>query len=490
MRAPLAAGACRPPALSPATAVLLQRSAGNAAAAELLRREGARVTRAGGQVRRLQRTTVNTNGGVFDNGPGYVPRSGSVGAKGESVGAGLRLDFIPGDNAEAPAGGIVLIQTVKSVTDKKPDDSLDTSRSQGNTAVSTNPDDVSLVSPSGAAVDIDVHRGRDEPNTSPIYGVGYGAPAPVADLKGGTPTLGRTQRGSHAKDPSTGAFLAPVNAQMEDWPRRFLQVAGQTFEMTFEVAALVTDGPMKDTYLGSIEWGWTSDATAQVTMKPFQAVASGAPTARFMGAASTWNSAVFHDQSFWGWLTDTTADTVDLPITTLPSGAKAAVDMTTREILARIPVVEGEVAKLPAGPGVDRTNKEFELAALGKELKKRKIVVDVNCSSISDTGGAASPPEDEVWLSLRGGGGTNAVLTLTGTRTFRAGDSHTYEFPVADFLPLKGPVEIEVMETDRAGPGGRASDDTLMDISWGPPFTQLIQLDADFHDAVGVRFDK
>ena len=125
--------------------------------------------------------------------------------------------------------------------------------------------------------------------------------------------------------------------------------------------------------------------------------------------------------------------------------------MTTADILARVKVVRAEGAALPAGPSVDRTNKEFELRALVTELAKRKINIELTCKSLSDTGAAARPPEDEIWLSLDGGGG-GIGLTLTGTRTFRAGDKHTYEFPVTEFLPLTAGVHIDVNEHDRAGP--------------------------------------
>ena len=136
--------------------------------------------------------------------------------------------------------------------------------------------------------------------------------------------------------------------------------------MNFEIAAVITSGPMENTYLGSIEWGWQSDAAGNVTLNPFVALASGAPTAAFMQAAGQWNASIFHDDSFWGTILGTTVETVDLPITTLPSGVKAAVDMTTAEILARVPVVQGEIRGLGGGPSVDRTNKEFEMRALSR----------------------------------------------------------------------------------------------------------------------------
>ena len=68
---------------------------------------------------KVHRTTVNTNGGVFDNGPMYAPVSGT-GAAGERVGANIMVDFIPGDLVEAPIDGVVLTQTVKGVTDHVP----------------------------------------------------------------------------------------------------------------------------------------------------------------------------------------------------------------------------------------------------------------------------------------------------------------------------------------------------------------------------------
>ena len=340
------------------------------------------------------------------------------------------------------------------------------------------------------AIDVPIHPGgRDEPSHNPIYGVGFSAPAPSATLNDGTPTVGRTRRGAHVRNPVTGALDPPVNAQMEDGPGRVLALAGQSFEMTFEIAALVTSGPMQDTYLGSVEWGWQSDAAGVVTLKPFVALASGAPTATFMQAASTWNAAEFHDDGFWARILDDPVQSVDLPITTLPSGARAAVDMTTVDILARLPVVRGELAGLPAGPSVDRTNKDFELRALVTELAKRKINIDLTCNSISDTGGAASPAEDEAWLSLSGGGGAPSI-TLTGTRTFRRGDAHTYQFALTEFMPLTGAIHIDVNESDRAGTTSPAHDDVLIALDWLPPFAAVVRSDPGGHYTARVGFDR
>ena len=442
----------------------------------------------------LHRTRVKTNGGEFDNGPMYAPR-GSTGAVGTRVGAAIMVDFIPGELAEAPAGGIVLVQTVKGVTDRVPGTAtLNPARDQGDTAVSTDTDESGLVAPNGFAVDVSVHRpGRGDPNHNPIYGVGFGATAPSATLNDGTPSLGRTQRGAHVRNPITGVLDPPVNAQMEDGPGRIIGVAGQTFEMNFEIAALITAGPMVDTYLGSVEWGWQSDAAGNVTLKPFVPLASGAPTADFMQAAGVWNNASFHDDSLLGIreLQDffgLTTDSVDLPITTLALGRAGG----RRHAHAGHPHADPRGAKraggTAAGPSVDRTNKQFELRALMTELVKRKIDVELFCNSISDTGSAASPAEDEVWLALNGGG--SATIALTATKTFRPGMRHKYQFAVSDFLPLTDPVHIEVNEHDRAGPGGAAHDDVLIGLDWTPPFMPALRNAPGGTYAAFISFDK
>jgi len=431
----------------------------------------------------VQRTTATANGGIFDNAPGYTARGGT-GAVGSRVGADILLDFTPNDLVEAPVDGISLIQTVRGVTNRVPGKStLDRGRPHDNTAVSSNKDDTQLVGPGGVAVDVPVHRpGRDDANRSPGYGVGWTGPATSNTLGADAPTLGRTQRGAHVRDPGTGALLPAVPAKMEDGPGRTVLVKDQTFEMNFEVTALVTAGPLKDTYLGSIEWGWESDTSGTVTLKPFRLLQAGVPTDSFMGAANTWNAATMHDKD------GTAVNTVNLPTPMQHSDSIAAVDMTTPAILDRLPVARREQAGFPPGPSPERINTQFEIRALETELAKRKIFVTLTCNSISDTGGAASPPEDEIWLSLDGGG--SMAIALTGTRTFRRGDSHRYEFTLGDFMPMSGPLRLLVNEHDRAGKGGREKDDALVDYAWRSPFTPTVTADHDRHYRVDLDFDK
>jgi hypothetical protein len=184
---------------------------------------------------------------------------------------------------------------------------------------------------------------------------------------------------------------------MEDGPGRIVEVAGQTFEMNFEIASLITSGPMENTYLGSVEWGWQSDATGNVT-PAVRGARLGRPDCGFMQAAGQWNASTFHDDSFWGSLLGETVDTVD-------SDHDAAVgrrlqDMTTAEILARVPVVQAEIRGLSAGE-----RRPHQQGVEMRPSSRSSLKLDLECHSISDTGGAASPPEDEVWPALSGGSG-------------------------------------------------------------------------------------
>ena len=449
---------------------------------------------------KLHRTTVVSNGGTFDNGTMYQALSGT-GKRGERVGANITVEFTANDLVEAPASGIALMQTVKSVTDHAPGAAaLNPTRDQGNTAVTADPEEAGLVNGNGFAVDISVHRpGRTDANHNPIYGVGFDRPDASTNLQQanpaapatassaavperGTPSLGTGQRGSHVRKPD-GSFDPAVIARMQDGPGRVLELDGQSYDMSFEVTALVTDGPMVNTYLGSVEWGWTSDAAGAVTLKPFVPLSSGAPTANFMAAATTWNNATFHTTD----ATPAAVDTIDIPLTTLPAGVQAAVNLPTADLIRRVASVRTEATGLAPG-STDRINKDFELRALDSELRKRRILVDLTCNQISDTGGAARPAEDEVWLTLEPPG---LGATITGTRTFRAGDSHPYSFPVTDFLPLDGPVKIRVMEHDRAGRSSRAHDDAVLELDWAPPFDATTMIQAGTGDyQLRVRFDR
>ena len=416
---------------------------------------------------------VDTNGGTWTT-PTYSPRSGT-GAVHSGVGAQVEIHFTPNALVEAPTDGIALTQSVKGLRNSV----VGGAPTTPDTAIG-DPSEPQLIMGAGEAdpgreIDRSVYpttRGggrRSLPNTSPVYGV-HNSPGHVATtLNDGTP-LAPSQRGSHVRRPD-GTFDAPVDGVISDRPGQEILTAGQVWEQDFEATALVTAGPMANTYLGSIAWGWRSDAHGHVTMTPdpVTVVSAGAPSSEFMGAAGRWNRASLRELDAHGAPTGTAHDTVDLPLTTVSGGTAAATDMTTAAIVARLVVVNRELATLR--PGTDRTNKEFEHRALDTELRTRTIAITVHVNHLQDTGGAARPPEDEVTVNLAG---PHGGALHTPRATLAAGAEETFVVGVDSLLPLDGPVTIHVMEHDRAGPRSRAHDTLVVDMSWAPPFAPLV----------------
>jgi hypothetical protein len=236
----------------------------------------------------------------------------------------------------------------------------------------------------GREIDRSVHpitpadpAGRPQPNTSPIYGV-QNSPASIATALGhGTPTTNSSRWGWHTKDPITGAFSSTQSAIIDDYPGRLIDFAGQTFEHTFESAAIAVEGPIApNTYLGSVSWGWRSDAAGKVTTIPVTLVGLGPPSAQFMAAAAKWNAATFHDTS-----TKAAATPVGIPITTFTS----TLPTSTSALVIHIAKLTEEIAALPAG--TDRVNKEFEKRACEAALTKR---ADQPTKSLADQETAAA----------------------------------------------------------------------------------------------------
>jgi hypothetical protein len=206
-----------------------------------------------------------------------------------------------------------------------------------------------------------------------------------------------------------------------------------------------------------------------MTPNPITVVSAGAPSSQFMGAAGRWNRASFGELDAHGAPTGTAHGTADLPLTTVDGGTAAATDMATSAIVARLGVVNRELTTVAAG--ADRTNKEFERRALETELRTRTIAITVHVNRLQDTGGAAVPPEDEVFVNLAGSHGGRLH---TPRATLAAGAEETFTLPVDSLLPLDGPVSIHVMEHDRAGPASHAHDTLVVDMSWAPPFAPLV----------------
>ncbi len=450
------------------THVVQQGSAGRSSGADkkaqrqVMRRDAPAVTtgQAGPGVQRA----VDTNGGSFDT-PTYAAKNGLAGAT-KSVGADIRLEFTP--NALVQADNIGLTQTVKtfqSTTAGGPVDTPKNARTKFPDALTTGEGDV------GRGIDrVDTASGSTLPTTNPLYGVhnkpGKDAVPGVGGTPGteavpehasasltDTPASSNAGFGSHKKKPD-GSFEPAVKAWMTDSPVRYISFAGQQYTQTFETTALILDGPMANTYLGSVEWGWKSDAAGVAALDPasVRIVRAGAPTADFMAAAAKWNGLSFTDST-----TGTTHDAVKLPVTTVDSAAVAPGAMTTRDLLARLNLVKSQEGALPTGPGVDRSNKSFERTALEAEMGRRHAKVDVHVNKKE-----GRFLDDKVYVKLTGAGG---AASATDKFKMDDGDEHSFRVPLSAAAPFTGPVQLEAWNYNAL-----SSDDRIVSTAWGPPF--------------------
>jgi Domain of unknown function (DUF4157) len=92
-----------------------------------------------------------------------------------------------------------------------------------------------------------------------------------------------------------GVLKGPEAAELYDAPQ--LGTANDS-EQIFESTALAIEGTQKDTYYGSVAWGWKRDTAGKFSMIPFKAISQGTPSANFLTAASVWNAAT--EDFNWG----------------------------------------------------------------------------------------------------------------------------------------------------------------------------------------------
>jgi hypothetical protein len=307
---------------------------------------------------------VETNGGSF-NTTTYAPVSAPRGAVRDVLGADIILEFKANDLVESTKIG--MIQTVKTLKSSEVGGTRDTVATIGVDDDELGPLIVGSdgIDP-GRKVDRLVHpESRALPNTSPIYGVQNSAALTATTLGQGTPTTLTSQWGEHTKDPITHAFLAAKPARIDDKPRRVIEFVGQTFENTFESTAVAVEGPIPvNTYMGSVSWGWRSDAAGAVTLNPLTLVQAGPPSAAFMAAAALWNAATLQETD-----TDVEHPTVDIPITTVTAGTTLAANRSTGDLIIQISRITAELATML--PGTDKTNKQFEKRVMEAELARR-----------------------------------------------------------------------------------------------------------------------
>lgn len=59
--------------------------------------------------------------------------------------------------------------------------------------------------------------------------------------------------------------------------------------MEFETTVLVTSGPQRNTYLGSVKWGFKLGSKGTIDLQEPELVSEGTPSENFMAAAKRWN---------------------------------------------------------------------------------------------------------------------------------------------------------------------------------------------------------
>ena len=188
----------------------------------------------------------------------------------------MTLKFTPGDKVDATKIG--LTQSLKDMKDGDKNAIDPTARSRK--------------SDDGHAID------RLSDNNNPIYGAGaLGDGKGLGDSKDTNNNSGNAnnlnpddgkvnatyQLGHRTK---VGDTVDTKDAGLYDAPTI---VGGNNSSKEFETTAVALDGPQKDTYFGSVKWGWKKDGSGTVSKVDFDIVSMGVPSKEFLGAADKWN---------------------------------------------------------------------------------------------------------------------------------------------------------------------------------------------------------
>lgn len=238
----------------------------------------------------VQRSLVPTAFGKFED----VYYHALTNAKDEEIGCEMYLRFTPGDTVDATK--IALTQVLKPTKEGTLDAADETKKKQAVT--------------SGAGKDFYVDRLSSSRN--PLYGASQGAEADKDKLEGWnigpavTPMSADDQKtyaaagmkgvkysaaskGQAGYRKKSGADWVSQPAELDDWPTRPDSVGKKNSGQYFETTALAVDGNQKNTYYGSVQWGWERDAAAKFKLVDFKVVSMGTPSAAFNAAAEKWN---------------------------------------------------------------------------------------------------------------------------------------------------------------------------------------------------------
>jgi len=205
-----------------------------------------------------QRKAIKTNWGTFNTEKYDFLDFGNKGQKLEAL-----ISFTP-DAAKVDATKINLVQTVERKRNSK-NESLDpTSKAR-----------------SAEGVNIDAV----EYSSSPIYGSHIGGSKIITDKENGERKVSSTLESGFCY----GNPKEVKPAKLYDTPTTEYVGTGETFSMEFETTALAIEGVQKDTYYGSVRWGFVSKDSKHIKTE-LALVAKGDVSQKFLNAAQQWNN--------------------------------------------------------------------------------------------------------------------------------------------------------------------------------------------------------
>ncbi len=246
----------------------------------------------------------------------------------KKVGVDMHLSFKPNDKVDASKIG--MMQAVKSYNEGTPElmNEADKDRTvQGGDA-------------DGYQID------RAHGNNNPVYGSELAAAgqslADTPETNAPTGTEPDVSKGGNA----TYVLGHRVKKDAKDWDQKKAEMhdapqlgyrganAGQEFETT----ALALDGAQKDTYYGSVRWGWQTDGKGAFTKIELSKVSDATPSENFLEAAKVWNKHVFSPRIAKPKADGSTQTTANLTVSkggksfTVAAGTKLSVDLASTPV--------------------------------------------------------------------------------------------------------------------------------------------------------------
>ncbi|MFO0745113.1 MAG: hypothetical protein U1F43_05460 [Myxococcota bacterium] len=283
---------------------------------------------------------AKTHGGEFKtDAPGYYK------VRDDNRGCDIKLVFTPEDPVMSPKIGLVQSVTTNKGGAAYNVGSDERKQEQANRSLSTVEEQEQGMG--GRHID------RAAEKVNPVYGMA-------------NPTGGQKELGSSAETGNCHMGKRVMKndktfdtdaAWLTDGPS--LNSAGVESAQVFETTALCLEGDMKGTYLGSVKWGYTKNASDVITLVDMAVVSMGAPTASWMLAAEKWNT------------TQTKVGGTDTDNLKLPTTTHETKNPTTKpQISRRLFELRGKLGGIDKNKdSTNYKNVDFEIKALEAKLK-------------------------------------------------------------------------------------------------------------------------